>query len=135
MEKKKRKRKTIKELKKIGTNPKRWTYEACYNLAKECKSRTELSKRNVRAYKISLDRGWIENYTWFKRKEVKWTYEKCRELALKFKTLKEFRENYSSAENISRVKGWLKDFDWLSRTETPYTDKRDNVYAYIFRFQ
>jgi len=147
MEKKKRKRKTIKELKKIGTNPKKWTYDACYNLAKECKTKKELQKKSASAYKSALVNNWLKDYTWFlSTKEavqlslktstkIKWTYEKCRELALKFKTLKDFRKNYRTAEGISRKKGWLKDFDWLSRSENPFTDKKDNVYAYIFTDQ
>lgn len=144
MEKKKRKRKTFKELKEIGTNPKKWTYDACYNLAKECKTKKEFQKRSGAAYKSASVNNWLKDYTWFlSTKEavrltlktstkIKWNYENCRKAALKFKTLKEFRDNYRSAEAISRRKGWLEDFDWLSRSESPYTDKMDNVYAYIF---
>ena len=141
-------KKTIKELKEIGgTNPKKWTYDACYNLAKECKTKKEFQEKSASAYRSALVNDWLKDYNWFlSTKEalrltlktstkIKWNYENCREAALKFKTLKDFRDNYRSAESMSRRKGWLKDFDWLSRSESPYTDKMDNVYAYIFEEQ
>lgn len=44
----------------------KWTKEKCYQVAKECRCRSELQKRFKGAYKNALKNGWINEYTWFK---------------------------------------------------------------------
>ena len=40
----------------------KYSFEYCKNLAKECVSRTEFSKKHNFAYKISCKNGWIEKF-------------------------------------------------------------------------
>lgn len=42
-----------------------WTKERCLELAKYCKSRGELKKKNDSAYQSALRNKWIDEYTWF----------------------------------------------------------------------
>ena len=42
-----------------------WTKERCLELAKDCKSRGELKKKNDSAYQSALRNKWIDEYTWF----------------------------------------------------------------------
>ena len=119
-----------------------WTYEACYELAKQCCKRSELKAINNRAYNVARKNGWFADYTWFLSGEeirhqkrpsrVKWSYIDCREVALKFSTLAEFHKTFPSVYTISNRNGWIDDFDWLERSGNIYTSKIDNVYAYYF---
>jgi len=121
----------------------KWDYDACYQLASECRKKSELKFKNQRAYDVALKNGWFKDYTWFLSDEeirhqkrpsrVKWSYEKCREEALKFKTLADFSKAFPSAYTIANRNGWIDDFDWLFRTGNIYEAKVDSVYAYFFR--
>lgn len=42
-----------------------WTKERCLEIAKVCKSRGELKKKNDSAYQSALRNKWIGEYTWF----------------------------------------------------------------------
>lgn len=93
----------------------KWTYEACYEAAKQCRSKTHFKKLYSYACEKSEKYGWIDEYTWFKGQEVKWTYDKCKELSKSFKTRTEFKKNYPQAYDKCRCKGWLNDFVWLEK--------------------
>lgn len=119
-----------------------WTYDTCFELAKQCHKKSEMKERNHRAYNVARKNGWFSDYTWFldddvirhqkRPSRVKWPYERCKELALQFSTLVEFRKAYPSVCTVSKRNGWLDDFDWLDRSGNIYTSKIDNVYAYFF---
>lgn len=42
-----------------------WTKERCLEIAKDCKSRGELKKKNDSAYQSALRNKWIDEYSWF----------------------------------------------------------------------
>lgn len=44
-----------------------WTYEHCYEEAMKYNSRKEFSDKCNRAYLVSLQNGWINDYTWFNK--------------------------------------------------------------------
>lgn len=52
----------------ISKRQTKWTYEACYEAALDCKSRSEFQKKHSGAYKASAKNGWLDDYTWFQRK-------------------------------------------------------------------
>ena len=65
----------------------------CRNVAKRCKSKSELYKRFPSAYSSSLKNGWIDEFfpqSSSKRGKIFWTKENCREEAKKYKTRREF---------------------------------------------
>lgn len=120
----------------------KWNYDSCYQLALECKKKSEMAKKNSRAYDVARKNGWFKDYTWFlsdeeirhqkKPNRVKWSYERCKELAQQYTTNAEFAKNHPSTYTVAKRNGWMADFDWLKRSENIYTSRRDNVYAYFF---
>ena len=79
------------------TNKKnKWDYDSCYQLALECKKKSDMHKKNSNAYNVARKNGWFKDYTWFLSYEeiwhkkrpnrVKWSYERCKELAKKYST-------------------------------------------------
>lgn len=101
----------------------KWTYEACYNVAKGCVSRKELQKKHCGAYAAARINHWIDNYTWFKTKgesiteaKTKWTYETCYEAAKECTSRKGFQMKYSGAYAAARINHWLDNYTWFRPT-------------------
>lgn len=42
-----------------------YSYDECYELAELCKTRSEMSIKYNRAYKIAKENGWLKDYKWF----------------------------------------------------------------------
>lgn len=38
----------------------KWNYKTCFELAKQCKSKTEMKKKSNRAYQLSRENGWLD---------------------------------------------------------------------------
>lgn len=115
-----------------------WTKDKCFEVAKECISRTVFKKKFPVAYKYAKNNNWLVDYTWFSKRQnvlnpkkenaeqgspsisssdignAYWTLERCYEEAHKYNTRKEFRENSSGAYQVAYRNGWLKDFEWLA---------------------
>lgn len=94
-----------------------WTYERCYEIAKQCKTKKEFYSEHERAYRVAYKNGWGKDYTWFITPihKVKWTYEKCMEKAKTCKSKVEFEKKFPSAMNVARKNGWLKNYIWFER--------------------
>lgn len=97
------------------------SYENCYNAAKECKIKSEFIEKYGRAYIVSVQNGWIKDYTFFKKTrnpdgwwEVK---EHCREEAMKYTRKRDFWAGSNCAYKSARINGWLKDYWWLNEGE------------------
>lgn len=106
----------------------KWTYEACLELAKQCRGVSELIKKGYGAYDAARKHGWLKKYTWFVgygvdkisiggekhlgRKRV-WTIEKCREIALKYSVMRDFKNENPAAFAAAKNHGWLNSFFWL----------------------
>ena len=124
----------VNGLKLLGQKRTVWTYDACYELAKQCCKKSELKVKNQRAYDVARKNGWFDDYTWFipteelrhqkKPSRVKWSYEVCRKLASQYNTLRDFMKKYPSAYTVANRNGWMDDFDWLKRAS--------NVHTYYF---
>ena len=87
-----------------------WTYERCYEAAKDCSSKKEFMKKANGAYQTAYREGWLEDYTWFKPLTGFWTYETCKEEAAKYGKRGEFKKGAKGAYTKSRIKGWLDEF-------------------------
>lgn len=124
---------------KISAEKRRiWTKEACYELALQCKSRSDLKKHNAQAYKTARQNGWLEDYTWFRsgfkifqEEGIKWTYEACRDEAKKYKSRSEFCKKCVGGYTRALDRGWIEDFTWL-KNENVFSDEADSIYAYFF---
>lgn len=92
-----------------------WNYDTCYNLAKSCKTISEMKLASNWAYNLARKNGWIKDYTWIDIREKKpinyWNdYEHCKEEAVKYSSINEFQKNCSAAAEQARKNGWLYDF-------------------------
>ena len=47
-----------------------WTRETCYYEAKKYNSRAEFSRECATAYEVARKNGWLDDYTWFKKRIV-----------------------------------------------------------------
>ena len=94
----------------------KWTYEACYNVAKECISRIEFKKKHACAYYAALKNHWIDNYTWFKPLTNFWTYEACYNEASKYSIRSRFKKGSYSAYVTACRNKWMKDYTWFKPT-------------------
>lgn len=92
----------------------RWTYETCYEEAKKYDCRGDFAIGVPRAYNVSLQNGWIDDYHWFIRKcRSEWTYDDCWHEALKYRARGEFSVGSPSAYIKARKNGWLDDYSWF----------------------
>ena len=63
-------RKWIKDfiwLKKERVEPGHWTYKNCLEEAKKYKTLTDFHDNSNTAYSVSLEKGWIKDFTWFEK--------------------------------------------------------------------
>jgi hypothetical protein len=109
-------------------------YDNCYNEAKKYTNLNEFRKNSFSAYSVSLEQGWINDYTWLERKwEKKWDYQNCKEEALKANSRGEFKKICPCGYTSARINGWLDDFVWLKpKHSNIFTDKIDYIYCYEF---
>lgn len=69
------------------------------------------------AYRSSIDNGWIEEMTWFKRPQnynLKWTRENVFAESQKYKSRGAFKTGNSSAYRAANVNAWLDEMTWLT---------------------
>ena len=106
----------------------RWNDETCYELARQCKSRTEFQKKSKGAYSAAKRNGWLKDYTWFEVRQKPsgyWDKEHCYEAAKECYSCVEFATKYGTAYQKALKHGWLKDYTWFERKHKPngYWDK------------
>ena len=97
---------------------KKWDYDSCFELAKNCNSRGEFKIANYQAYHIARKNGWLDDYDWFIAKYKPsgfWTQENCYDEAKKYKTHVDFRKNAPVAYEFARRNDWLADYSWLGK--------------------
>lgn len=112
----------------------KWTYNECYKLAKQCKTPSEFQSKSSRAYAASRQYGWFEDYTWFVNEfsliqPYKWTEDKCREIAQTCSTRSEFKSKNNSAYQSARKNGWIHNYDWFEDGRIIGIEKR-RIYTY-----
>ena len=94
-----------------------WTYEKCYEAAKNCKTKTQFLKHNRRAYSKANKEGWITDYTWFSDPPREWNYDTCYNEAKKYNKLSDFIKNAGAAYRTARKNGWMKEYTWLYKKD------------------
>ena len=130
---------STKELLSGARKNKKWTYQACYDLAKQCRTVSEFQYKSSRAYSVAKEYGWFDNYTWFVNgfslmKPHKWTEEKCLEIALECSTKKEFKSKNESAYQSARKNGWINTYSWFQDGKQIGAEKR-RKYNYEICFE
>lgn len=107
---------------RIGHRFSKYTYETCYELAKNCHSKKEFEKYNASAYNIAYKNKWLDDYIWFisySKPRGYWNYEHCYEEAKKYSTLTEFKKNNNAAYQQARKNNWIQDYIWIKRKYAP----------------
>lgn len=95
-----------------------WTRERCYVEAKKYHLRSAFQKDSFGAYKIALNKGWLDDYTWFeecKKGNNYWTRERCYDVAKRYKSYAGFRKHSKGAYGAACKNGWLDDYTWLEK--------------------
>ena len=54
-------------LKRERVEPGHWTYKNCFEEAKKYKTLTDFHNNSNTAYSVSLEKGWIKDFTWFEK--------------------------------------------------------------------
>ena len=100
-----------------------YDYEKCFELARQCSCTSEMQKQFGSAYNDARKNGWINDYTWFVRKQHKpYTYEDCYNIARNYKCSSDFQKGNGSAYGKARANGWIKDYDWfIVKQHSPFT--------------
>lgn len=102
-------------VKMMTENKRKWSYNACYNEAKNYASRGEFKKNASGAYTVARANGWLDDYTWFSPSKTskKWTYETVKEEASKYASRGDFKKRNGGAYRVARENGWLDDYTWF----------------------
>jgi hypothetical protein len=90
-------------------------YDHCYEEAKKYKNRKGFQRASMAAYMKALKHGWLDDYTWFdkKQKHNYWNKETCFEEAKKYKSRSEFGRHAVRAYGLALANGWIDDYTWL----------------------
>lgn len=85
-----------------------WTEELCLKEAQRYTRLVDFYTNSRNAYDKACKTGWIDSYTWLKRKE--WSYEECKHESLKYKTRNEFKLGAVGAYRKSVANKWIEEF-------------------------
>lgn len=91
-------------------------YNNCYEEAKKYKSIRQLQLGCPSAYLSAKKNGWIDDYTWFTRRNKPqgyWTKETCYQEAQKYKKITDFARKAVRAYTLSKENGWMTDYKWF----------------------
>ena len=118
---------------------KRYTYEMCMEIARQCKTRAEFRRVNGSARNVALKHGWIKDYTWFvdgRKAPRKWTIEKCVAEAKKYTRKVDFMHKAPGAYHAAAKMDLLPTFTWFENCAIDLEHGRIYcVYRYAFYFE
>ena len=102
---------------------KKYDYDKCYEIAKQCSCASEMQKKNGSAYNVARKHKWLADYDWFVRKQHKpYSYDEVFEIAKKYTCSSEFQKGNGSAYGKARENGWINDYTWfIVKQHSPYT--------------
>ena len=100
-----------------------YDYNKCYEVAKQCSCSSDMQKLNGSAYNVARKNKWLDDYTWFVKKQHKpYTYEEVFEIAKQYTCSSDFQKGNGSAYGKARANGWTKDYYWFKvKQHAPYT--------------
>lgn len=95
-----------------------WNKENCLEAALKCKTRTEFRTLYSRAWSVSKENGWLEDF--YAHMESKtavrgyWQdYDRCYNAAKQCVTASEFGKRFNQAYRVSLRENWRKDYTWF----------------------
>lgn len=116
-----------------------WTYNACYDAAKQCKCSTEFRTLYGGAYCAAHKNGWLKDYIWFEkptRESLKWDYKNTYEEAKKYNSRYSFSLGASGAYKVAKNRGWLDDYSWFEKSyqNVQHNDIVKKIYERLEKF-
>lgn len=111
----------------IGKNRTKYTYDVCYELAKQCRNISELRKLTSHGCSIAIKNGWIKDYVWFEHKNHPkdyWTEQRCYDEALQYSSRVEFARGSSAAYAKSVKERWINNYNWFKSTKQARSESR-----------
>ena len=93
----------------------KYSYDDCYNAAKQCDSLKEFRARFNAIRQFSDKHGYTKTFDWLKKRASPgfWTKELAVEESKKYTTRAEFKEKNQYVYILSYKMGWLEEMDWL----------------------
>ena len=93
----------------------KYSYDDCYNAAKQCDSLKEFRARFNAIRQFSDKHGYTKTFDWLKKRVSPgfWTKELAVEESKKYTTRAEFKEKNQYVYILSYKMGWLEEMDWL----------------------
>ncbi len=85
-----------------------WTLEKCKEEALKYEKIKDFATNVSMVYKVSCQKGWIEEVTAHMNRPTIWSYEKCKVEALKFNSLYNFRKEATSCYFHIHKNGWME---------------------------
>lgn len=117
---------------KIGSI--KWSKKTCSEEAKKYITKSEFSKNSGGAYNVARKNGWLNDYTWFEKKQKPagyWDiYDNSFEAAHECKTVSEFAKRFNRAYVTAKKNDWLKDYIWFQTKRLAHNKKWDYVSCY-----
>lgn len=101
----------------VGRLEDRYSELTCEEESKKYNSRMEFAKGNPSAYKLSLQKKWIERYVWLKRPtpKSKYTEDYCLQIAREYTSYSDFRRKEPGVWRAAHKNKWLTAYTWLTR--------------------
>lgn len=100
-----------------GESVRKWTKESTEQEARKYKTRGEFREKNVSAYGVALEKGWIDEYDWFvdghkirADRDRIWTHDKTKSEAQKYTKRSDFKTGSGSAYSAALKNKWLDEF-------------------------
>lgn len=97
-----------------------WNYETCKEESLKYNTIKDFNLQSCGAYLVSLENGWLDDFTWLQRKQKPngyWTKERCYEIAKDCKTRAEFIRKCPAADSSASRNGWIH--LWFPTTQKP----------------
>ncbi len=95
-----------------------WTRERCYETARQYKELNSFIKECQAAYVIAHRNGWLQDYTWLRRRQLPngyWSKELVMAEARRYTSSSMFREGNPSAYGAACRRGWIKECTWFTK--------------------
>ena len=101
-----------------------YTYDKCYEIAKQCSCASEMRHLNGSAYNAARHNKWLKDYDWFIRKQhTPYTYDEVYEIAKLYNCSSDFQKGNGSAYGKARSNGWIKDYTWFETKRIAHNKK------------
>lgn len=112
----------------------KWDYDTCKDAAKACKSKSEFKKRFGRAYQVSVDNKWIDEFIPELVKNEAGCFdslEECKKAALDYKSIMDIRNNYPFLYRKISQNKWIEEVRQAINEHNKKSEDKDKTQVFI----